>query len=70
MFFNKKEENNILTVLDNIELYLQGDLNKLVIDENYMKRNNKIKDKLSSICDLLNKKNDEELLIYGEIMLV
>ena len=29
-----------------------------------------IKNKLDSICKILNQKNDEELQIYGELMLV
>jgi len=70
MFFNKKEENSILSVLDNIELYLEGKLNSVIIDDKYTKSNSKIRKKLNTICELLNKKNDEELMIYGEIMLI
>ena len=34
------------------------------------KKNSQITKKITNICNILNKKNDEELQIFGEIMLV
>ena len=70
LFFNNKNK-DILNILDNIELYLNNEINKLPIpDFECNGYNKKIKNKLESICRILNQKNDEELLIYGEIMIV
>ncbi|RBQ26635.1 chemotaxis protein, partial [Arcobacter sp. CECT 9188] len=70
MFFNNSNM-NILNLLDSIEAYLKNDINNIDIFQfNCSGYNKKIKYKLDSICNLLNKKNDDELLIYGEIMLV
>lgn len=66
----KKNENALLAVLDDIELYLKGDLNTIEIEESFLKSKSILSQKLHSICNLINKKNDEELMIYGEIMLV
>ncbi|MBL3519910.1 chemotaxis protein [Arcobacter lanthieri] len=70
MFFNNSNM-NILNLLDSIEAYLKNDINNIdIVQFNCSGYNKKIKYKLDSICNLLNKKNDDELLIYGEIMLV
>ncbi|WP_419764355.1 MAG: methyl-accepting chemotaxis protein [Arcobacter sp.] len=71
MLFNKKNNNEILDVLESIELYLKNDTNTVPVDKFINKKFDKeVKDKLVSICEIINKKNDEELMIYGEIMLV
>jgi methyl-accepting chemotaxis protein len=71
MFFNNEQNDKIIEVLESIESYLRGDINSIkVIDFKTSGQNTKIKEKLFSICNTLNQKNDEELLIYGEMMLV
>ena len=71
MFNKKKEKQNILKLLEQIESYLNDEINTLKVDDFKCKGFNKeIKDKLDSICNILNVKHDEELLIYGELMLV
>ncbi|MCT7602877.1 methyl-accepting chemotaxis protein [Aliarcobacter butzleri] len=72
MFFRKKKDNqNILMTLDNIEKYLKNDINYLPdINFEVKEKNKEIKNKLDSICSLLNRKNNEEFMIYGELMLV
>ncbi|BAK70273.1 methyl-accepting chemotaxis protein [Aliarcobacter butzleri] len=72
MFFSKKKDNqNILMALDNIEKYLKNDINYLPdINFEVKEKNKEIKNKLDSIFSLLNKKNNEEFMIYGELMLV
>ncbi|QOG12939.1 chemotaxis protein [Arcobacter sp. FWKO B] len=70
MFVNKKRNSEILYFLNNIELFLKNEINNIPMDCMNSKMDSDIKDKLISICSILNKKNDEELLIYGELMLV
>lgn len=71
MFFKNNNNDKILNILDNIENYLKDDINSLTIDEFQCDGyNKKIKDKLDSICEILNQKHNDELLIYGELMLV
>lgn len=71
MFFNDGKNDDILKMLDNIELYLKNDINSLPnMDFSCKGYNKQLKDKLDSIYRILNQKNDEELQIYGEIMLV
>jgi methyl-accepting chemotaxis protein len=69
MFFNKKEDEITLNILNDIESYLNNEINGIPINSN-VKKNSKIHNKLLNICELLNKKNDEELMIYAEIILV
>ena len=69
MFFNKN--NKIIEVLEILETYLKDDINYLPqIDYKNAYINKDIKNKLESIFSLINKKQDEELLIYGELLLV
>ncbi|QKF58746.1 MCP-domain signal transduction protein [Aliarcobacter lanthieri] len=70
MFFDNKNK-DVLQLLNKIEAYLKNEINFLNIDDFECKGYNKeIKDKLDSICNILNQRNDDELLIYGEIMLI
>ena len=71
MFFKKNKDNEILSVLSSIEEYLKDDINSLP-DFNFECTGTQkdIKNKLDSICKILNQRNDEELQIYGELMLV
>ena len=71
MFFKSTKNSDILKILENIELYLNNDINSLPnIDFECKGYNRQLKNKLDSICKILNQKNDEELQIYGEIMLI
>lgn len=70
MFFNDNNK-DVLQLLSKIEAYLKNEINFLNIDDFECKGYNKdIKNKLDSICNILNQRNDDELLIYGEIMLI
>ncbi|MCT7615276.1 methyl-accepting chemotaxis protein [Aliarcobacter butzleri] len=69
MFFNSNE--NILEILKNIEAFLKNDINSLpYLDIKDKKIDSQVKDLLYSICEILNVRNNEELQIYGELMLV
>jgi len=70
MFFTKKNH-DIIEVLDLLELYFNNEINYLPkVDYRKYKIDNKIKEKLESIFEKINKKQDEELLIYGELLLI
>ena len=65
----------IVEVLDLIEKYLENEINSLPNEvekrlDSLSKIKAPIKNKLSSICKTINKRNNDELLIYGELMLV
>src|SRR5574344_2944823 len=68
MFFRKKSNKEMLKTLTQIEKYLNSEIN--YIDINSVKDNDEVSKKLDNICRILNKKNDEELQIFGEIMLI
>jgi methyl-accepting chemotaxis protein len=71
MFFNDPNENKIIELLDNLEKFIDGEINALPkIDFRAKGFNQKIVDKLSKISDKLENKNQDELMIYGEIMLI
>ncbi len=71
MFFPNNRA-NILEMLDNIEEFLDNDRNDLP-NFNFNTSNTfekQLKEKLDNIYSKINNKNNDELLIYGEIMLV
>jgi methyl-accepting chemotaxis protein len=69
--FLKNSNNKVLDSLDNILDFLNNDTNSIIkIDFDCTGFNKKLKEKLDLICEVLNRKNDDELLIYGELMLV
>jgi methyl-accepting chemotaxis protein len=69
MFFKKNDD--ILNVLTTLESYLKGEINYLPkFDFFNYKINKNLKDKLESIFEIINKKQDEELQIFGELLLV
>ena len=71
MFFRKNKNKNIIEILNTIELFLNNEINSLPEFTFECKGEQKeIKNKLDNICRILNQKNDEELQIYGELMLV
>ncbi len=67
MFFKNSSNKEILETLNQIEMYLNNQINYIQIDTS---KNSEISQKLNNICAILNKKNDEELQIFGEIMLI
>lgn len=71
MFFSDPNENKIIEALDNIEKFIDGDINAIPnVDFKAKGFNQKVVDKISSINDKLTTKNQDELMIYGEIMLI
>jgi len=71
MFSIKNNKQDLLLeALDNIEMYINDDLNKINIKNNtYRKKNHLIMNKIIKISELIQSKQNEDLLIYGEIML-
>ena len=71
MIFKNKNEDKIFSLLSNIEKFVDGDINSLP-KINFQDKgfNQKIINKIEIIMEKLEKKNQEELLIYGEIMLI
>ena len=71
MFFKDKNEDKIVDALDNIEKFIDNEINSLP-KTNFSQggSNQKIISKIESISEKLRKKNQEELLIFGEIMLI
>ena len=72
---NTNDPTIILEILDLIEKYLGNEINSLPneVEEklaNLSRIKTPIKNKLNSICKTINKRNNDELLIYGELMLV
>ncbi len=71
MFFNNTSENKILEIFDNLEKFVDGEINSLPkIDYKTSGFNQKIIDKLSIISEKMCRKNEDELLVFGEIMLI
>ncbi len=71
MIFKNKNENKILDLLDNIEKFVDGNINSLSkIDFESKGFSQEIINKLKIIVEKLQKKNQDELLIYGEVMLI
>ena len=68
MFFSNNSNKDILKVLCEIEKSLNNEINKIELKD--LKLTGEIGQKLESICSSINRKNDEELQIFGEIMVV
>jgi methyl-accepting chemotaxis protein len=69
MFFKNKNEDKILDLLNNIEKFIDNEINSLPkID--LTGSDQKILNKIKVISDKLEKKNQEELQVFGEIMLI
>ncbi len=69
MFFNNLKKNDeILIALEDIIKFLNGDLNEIPHKES--SSNVKIIEKINEISQLMMKKNDEDICVYGEIMLI
>jgi methyl-accepting chemotaxis protein len=69
MFFKKNDD--ILNILTILESYLKDEINYLPeINFSSSKMSRNVKDKLESIFEIINHKQDEELQIFGELLLV
>ena len=72
MFFNTdNDSNNVLKQLDILEQYIDGDLNSIEELGLKYKNNNfkKIEEKIIKIGKKLEEKDNDSLIVYGEIML-
>ena len=71
MFFSNKGNSEILEALDNIDLFINNQINSIPnITSECTGFNKEIKNKIKKIINSLKEKNDDELKVYGEIMLI
>ncbi len=71
MLFSDKGNDSILEALDNIDSFINNKINSIpTLDAPCSGFNQKIKEKLEKISLSLKLKNDEELKVYGEVMLI
>ena len=71
MFFSDKGNDSILEALDNIDSFINNNINSIPqITGTCSGFNQKIKEKLEKISLSLKIKNEEELQVYGEVMLI
>lgn len=71
MFFKSKNREQILNILENMAKYLKDEINSLEIDDfSCIGFEKELKTRIDSLCQILTKKSDEEIQIFGEIMLV
>ncbi len=68
MFFKSNNNNNeIIEALDKIEAFIKGDINKINLEND--KSNNEIMKKVVNLSNLIEQKQQEDITIYGEIMI-
>ena len=71
MFFSKSNDDQILGLLNQVELFIKSDINS--IDMELIKKenleDNKVLKKVYEISQLLQERQREDLTVYGEIML-
>ena len=71
MIFSDKGNDSILEALDNIDAFINNQINSIPqINGTCSGFNQRIKEKLERISLSLKLKNEEELQVYGEIMLI
>jgi methyl-accepting chemotaxis protein len=71
MFFKNNKDEEIIKILSSFESYLSGDTNGLEVQNyNYKNVNPRIVHKLKSISEILTNTKEEELKVFGEIMLI
>ncbi|BAK70537.1 methyl-accepting chemotaxis protein [Aliarcobacter butzleri ED-1] len=71
MFFLNKNDVKFLTMVNEIEKFLNNEINSLPkFDFECKGKQKELKLKLDNICKILTQKSEEELQIYGELMLV
>ncbi len=68
MFLPTSNQNEIIQIIDNIENFLDGNINSF--PNLNIRKPNKILEKLNNLTNKLYKRHQEELRIYAEIMLV
>ena len=66
MFFGNNNSDEVIKVIATLKQYINGDINKMVLPEN--SKDNATR-QLAEVCQLLMKKNDDDLGVYGEVML-
>ncbi len=71
MLFKSNNRRQILNILENMEKYLKEEISSLEIEEfSCTGFEKELKTRIDSLCKILMKNSDEELQIFGEIMLV
>ncbi len=71
MLFKSNNRRQILNILENMEKYLKDEISSLEIEEfSCTGFEKELKTRIDSLCKILMKNSDEELQIFGEIMLV
>ena len=70
MFFKSKNDDKVLVALNNIEKFIDNEINALPKMDLSSGGDQRVLDKIKTICEKLEKKNQEELMIFGEIMLI
>ena len=66
MFFGNNNSNEVIKVIETLKQYINGDINKMVLPEN---SNDHATKQLIEVCQTIMKKSDDELGVYGEVML-
>jgi methyl-accepting chemotaxis protein len=72
MFFsNTTDTEQLLKMLDKVEQYIDNDINELSVHSNVKNQNLlKVSQKIEKIAKKIQKEQDEDLQVFGEIMLV
>ena len=70
MFFKSKNDDKVLLALNNIEKFIDNEINSLPKMDLSNGGDQRVLDKIRTISEKLEKKNQEELMIFGEIMLI
>ncbi|WP_424686628.1 MAG: methyl-accepting chemotaxis protein [Halarcobacter ebronensis] len=67
MFFKSNNTENIINALDQIEEFVKGNTNSIELDE--LKKDDRVLKKIHSLANLIAQKQEEDVTIYGEIMI-
>ncbi|WP_417327218.1 methyl-accepting chemotaxis protein [Halarcobacter sp.] len=67
MFFKSNNTENIINALDQIEEFVKGNTNSIELDE--LKKDDRVLKKIHSLANLIAHKQEEDVTIYGEIMI-
>jgi len=71
MFFNNKEVDKVISLLDTLEQFVKGETNRLVFDEDInIKKLKKIADKVVSLGHFIQEEKTQDMRVFGEIMIV
>jgi methyl-accepting chemotaxis protein len=66
MFFGNNNSAEMLNLIETLERYIRGDLNKMELPQS---SSDHAVNKLAKVCQLMMDKNNEDLGVYGEVML-